>query len=194
MRQRGQATLTFVVMAGVSGFGQGCETHKASVSDADIVDAVMTGNGGGTGARGGWEGRSGSAAIDGGRGNGASGTGGRSGEGGRGAGGGGASGSGSGGSWFDSFDGPLACVKLGCPAAQFCASVVWNGITNVNRCLPLPDNCVDCACAQAALAAYYAARFPLPQRLPRDCRCWDDGNHAADGGTVPVAGVLCSGG
>jgi hypothetical protein len=172
MRQRTQATLTFILLVGWSGFGQGCGSRKTAVSDGAIVDRAMTGSGGGTGARGGTGGGSGGAAIDGGGGNVASGTGGR---------------------WFDSPDGPQACSQAECPAGQVCAVAVWNGATNVDRCLPLPDNCVDCACAQAVLAAYYAARFPPPQGLPPRCGCWDASHNAIDGGTGPVAGVSCTG-
>ena len=164
MRRRVRATLTLVLLTGVSGFGQGCGSNKAAVVDADIVDRGMTGSGGGGGAHGGMGGE-----------------------------GGGAGGSGTGGLWVDSPDGPQACLKKGCSAGQFCATAMWNGLTNVDRCLPLPDNCVGCECAQAALAAYYATRFPPPQGLPPSCSCWDAGHNATDGGTVPVAGVSCMG-
>jgi hypothetical protein len=94
---------------------------------------------------------------------------------------------------FDSPDGPQACSKIGCPDGQFCAVATWNGATNVDRCLPLPAGCVDCACAHAALAAHYASRFSPTLGLPPGCRCLDAGRNVTDGGTMPVAGVICMG-
>lgn len=162
------AVLSLLMVGAVSGLGAGCGSGKAtSVPDGD-ASASATGGGRGGGAGGAPGGAAGEGA-------------------------GGAGAGGTGGAWFDDPNGPEACLTGGCPAGQFCAYVIWNGVVNVDRCLPAPDNCSTCECAQAALAAYYHSRFPPPQGLPLGCACRGTDGQRIDGGTATPATVSCSG-
>lgn len=146
--------------------------------DAGGGGGASSASGGSPGSGGGMQGATGGTAAGGGGGtaNGGSGVGGAAGE-----------------PWFDDPKGPQACLTRGCPTGQVCAVAMWNGATNVDRCLPWPDSCTDCTCALAALAAYYKARFAPPQGLPPTCNCRDASNQVIDGGAAQVATAICMG-
>jgi len=183
-------------IAALVGAWAGCGSTKTKIAPVQRADAAGTGGDradggaapdtdGGGGAGGAPDGQAGGSARGG-----EPGTGGQSGSSGGGAdgelGGGGAA-------------GEEPCTASSCPAGQFCAYAIWDGLVRVHRCLPHQHDCSTCECERRDFSDYYQSA--MPGGLPPDCRCSassgtsDDGGApgTADGGQGPVADIWCSG-
>jgi len=83
------------------------------------------------------------------------------------------------------------CAIAACDASAFCGIVTQNGRIDIRECVPYPNGCLTCECAEAQLAEIYKARFPQLALPP--CRCSDGANPIADAGTSANLRVTCNG-